>query len=719
MSDFDVTVHPTAGWTDLSQGSVHLLCQSEDDGLLAELREAVGSGDADEVLDALASRGVRRAPEFVLVHAGVTPGRVAVRGSGYAAVSGPAGAESLRAAARGPWSDEDLAADVTAVALHTGAGPAEADADAAGSGEAGAGDDSAAEPLFSPSGWRRPSVFMASAPPERVTRPFSSGPPAGRHVPEMSSLALDAARERAREAGSAGSAQTAAGTASGGGGAPTAAGGAAPTGGGAGAGAPTGLAARLGGAMGAVGAGSVAAQADSQEAPAAQPDESPEPDDSEPDERETTPDDPAGEQDEPAVSGDVGLAEAELAALWGPTPESAEAPEAVPTADLVGTDSHAGAEGEDHGPMGPAPIEAAGGFDGSGIEEGDLTLAPPEETQTAPAEREPLHPAPQEPAPSEVPQAPLADAHPAPQHTPIDSVPWRRDPGQDTPPPSAPPITPPVTGVPAAPPVTGMPDAPPAPADPPVAFPPAAAQPPRGLDRRDVPEAVGDVPEPAPQAGTPMPPAAPAAYPPVGEPAPPVSEPAQPASEPATPVGEPAPPVSEPAPRVSEPAPATTHMGGEATWPIILAVLCPAGHTSPPHAGVCRACGREIPPQMPFETHRPALGVLRLSTGDVVTLDRGVLLGRSPKVNSNLAPADRPHLLRVPSPENDISRNHCEVVLEGWHVLVRDLGSTNGTTVALPGELPVRMRASDQQALEPGTVVTMAEEVSFTFEVGA
>ena len=153
--------------------------------------------------------------------------------------------------------------------------------------------------------------------------------------------------------------------------------------------------------------------------------------------------------------------------------------------------------------------------------------------------------------------------------------------------------------------------------------------------------------------------------------------------------------------------------------PTVLAVLCPAGHSSPPHSGVCRLCGREIPPQQPFQTARPPLGLLRLASGDVVHLDRGVLLGRSPKVNAELSAADRPHLVRVTSAQNDISRNHVEIVLEGWHVLIRDLGSTNGTTVALPGEHPVRLRPSDQQVIEPGTVITLADEVSLTYEVGS
>jgi hypothetical protein len=36
--------------------------------------------------------------------------------------------------------------------------------------------------------------------------------------------------------------------------------------------------------------------------------------------------------------------------------------------------------------------------------------------------------------------------------------------------------------------------------------------------------------------------------------------------------------------------------------------------------------------------------------------------------------------------------------------------------VTLPGDTPVRLRANDQQVLEPGSLVSMADEVSFTFE---
>jgi hypothetical protein len=157
---------------------------------------------------------------------------------------------------------------------------------------------------------------------------------------------------------------------------------------------------------------------------------------------------------------------------------------------------------------------------------------------------------------------------------------------------------------------------------------------------------------------------------------------------------------------------------GGASGPSVVAVLCSQGHPTPPHGDSCRICGGGIPPQDTFTMVRPPLGALRLSTGDVVTLDRNVLMGRAPTLGSDLAATDRPHVVKVPSPERDVSRNHVEVVLEGWHVLIRDLGTTNGTTVALPGGQPVRLRANDQQVLEPGSVVAMADEVSFVFDPG-
>lgn len=156
---------------------------------------------------------------------------------------------------------------------------------------------------------------------------------------------------------------------------------------------------------------------------------------------------------------------------------------------------------------------------------------------------------------------------------------------------------------------------------------------------------------------------------------------------------------------------AASHVG-----PTVQAVQCPRGHFNPAHAAICRVCAQALTLQDPVTIPRPVLGVLRLSTGDVVTLDRGVVLGRSPRADFG-GKAERPHVVRLPSPGQDISRTHVEVRIEGWHVLVTDLDSTNGTMIAVPGEEPRRLRPNDPTMIPPGTLVSLADEVSFHYGV--
>jgi len=150
--------------------------------------------------------------------------------------------------------------------------------------------------------------------------------------------------------------------------------------------------------------------------------------------------------------------------------------------------------------------------------------------------------------------------------------------------------------------------------------------------------------------------------------------------------------------------------------PTVHAIHCRNGHANPAPAVICRVCRAALPDQTPVTVPRPVLGVLRMSTGDMITLDRSVLMGRGPS-SERLVGGERPHVVRVPSPNKDISRTHLEVRLDGWHVLVTDLRSTNGTFVTLPGREPERLRPDAPAQIEPGTVVSLAEEVSFQFEV--
>ena len=186
----------------------------------------------------------------------------------------------------------------------------------------------------------------------------------------------------------------------------------------------------------------------------------------------------------------------------------------------------------------------------------------------------------------------------------------------------------------------------------------------------------------------------------------------------AQPTSVPSPP-AEPVPDVSATVNrAALRAATAAAGPTVLAGYCPSRHLSPPHAARCRVCAAPMPQQAPFEIARPALGVLRLETGEVITLDRGVVLGRSPEAPEGEG-AERPHVVRLASPENDISRTHAEIVLDGWNVYLRDFGSMNGTVVTLPGHPPERLREHNPQLLESGAVITLADEVSLTFEVTA
>lgn len=152
--------------------------------------------------------------------------------------------------------------------------------------------------------------------------------------------------------------------------------------------------------------------------------------------------------------------------------------------------------------------------------------------------------------------------------------------------------------------------------------------------------------------------------------------------------------------------------------PVVKAVPCPSGHPNPPHNATCRVCGVQLGPATPVTVPRPVLGVLRLSTGASVPLDRGAIFGRSPEATSG-EDGERPHVVRLPSPNKDISRNHLEVRLDGWHVLVTDLRSTNGTLVTVPGEQPQRLRPEEPFPIPPGTIVNLADEVTFVYEVEA
>jgi hypothetical protein len=120
-----------------------------------------------------------------------------------------------------------------------------------------------------------------------------------------------------------------------------------------------------------------------------------------------------------------------------------------------------------------------------------------------------------------------------------------------------------------------------------------------------------------------------------------------------------------------------------------------------------------VPPLAPPRPAAP--GQLRLSTGQVVVLDRTVVIGRRPR-STRVTGTDLPHLIAVDSPEQDISRSHIEVRVEGDSILATDLQTTNGTTLLRPGADPVRLHPGERTVVVAGDVLDLGDGVTVTLE---
>ncbi len=108
-------------------------------------------------------------------------------------------------------------------------------------------------------------------------------------------------------------------------------------------------------------------------------------------------------------------------------------------------------------------------------------------------------------------------------------------------------------------------------------------------------------------------------------------------------------------------------------------------------------------------------GRIRVSSGQVVALDRTVIIGRRPR-STRASGANLPHLIAVESPQQDISRSHLEVRPEGDTVVVIDLHTTNGSTLLRPGTDPVRLHPGEQTLVLTGDVVDLGDGITIAFE---
>jgi hypothetical protein len=201
--------------------------------------------------------------------------------------------------------------------------------------------------------------------------------------------------------------------------------------------------------------------------------------------------------------------------------------------------------------------------------------------------------------------------------------------------------------------------------------------------------------------------------------------PGAPSRSPAAQVAPPPPPPPPPADAPAVPAPDAPAVDDD----IESTVIAPRKRSSPPspvvgdHDGETLSIAEAralqgLPPAPPPPPPPPPPRVrarVRLSTGQVLALDRPVIVGRRPR-SARATGADLPQLIAVPSPQQDISRNHVQIHVEGDSVLATDLETTNGTTLLRPGAAPVRLHPREATVIVGGDVLDLGEGVTVALE---
>ena len=105
---------------------------------------------------------------------------------------------------------------------------------------------------------------------------------------------------------------------------------------------------------------------------------------------------------------------------------------------------------------------------------------------------------------------------------------------------------------------------------------------------------------------------------------------------------------------------------------------------------------------------------LVFSSGEVVDVDRPVVVGRAPRLRGD--GDDEARLVTVPSPQQEISSTHLEIRpgsgADHGAAVVTDLGSTNGTLVVQPGLPAEDLQPGIAVQLLPGAIVDLGEGVT-------
>ena len=119
-------------------------------------------------------------------------------------------------------------------------------------------------------------------------------------------------------------------------------------------------------------------------------------------------------------------------------------------------------------------------------------------------------------------------------------------------------------------------------------------------------------------------------------------------------------------------------------------------------------------PQAPAVSQRPVARLI-FSSGEIVDVDRAVLVGRAPE-SRRFGGDDQSRLVTVPSPHQEVSSTHLEIRpgagADHGSAVVTDLGSTNGTVVVQPGLPAEDLQPGIAVQLIPGAIVDLGEGVT-------
>ncbi|WP_194949854.1 FHA domain-containing protein [Actinomyces trachealis] len=147
--------------------------------------------------------------------------------------------------------------------------------------------------------------------------------------------------------------------------------------------------------------------------------------------------------------------------------------------------------------------------------------------------------------------------------------------------------------------------------------------------------------------------------------------------------------------------------------PYVMGSLCVAGHLNPPGSIACLRCTAPVTPAT-VRGSRPPLARLSVSTGEVISVNGSVVVGRAPKEQNGPA-----QLVTVPSPTHLISRSHLLLTTMGWSVLACDLGSSNGTVLVRAGEAPVLIATALPTPLIVGDLLDIGDGVTLRLNAPA